>query len=192
MDRSEQGGILKANWEEAFRGRDVVRGGEIVNNLLSEGVGIPVNSMNFEEKKTRFMVDREVGEEDFVVRRREERNSKLLGLLLPAQDKNEFVYLGVEEGGFVFRTSDDRSVEFHKDTTTSFDLNWKRFGDYLSNSISTRILGSAKIILKEENDPAHFMEIVVGSVQKERERMQEVKEKRANVREDLMKRLFGG
>lgn len=148
--------------------------------------------MNLQEKRTKFLVDRQVGEEDFTVRQKEERDHKLLGLIVPSQDKNEFVYLGVEEGGFVFRVSDEKSTEFHKDTSTSFSLNWERFGDYITNNVMARIEGSTKIILREESDPARFMEIVVNSVQKERERTQQIKEKRTSVREDLMKKLFGG
>lgn len=187
----DQGEAPKPSWQEAFQGKDVVRGEKIVNNLLYEGVGMPVYSMNLMEKKTKFLVDREVGEEDFTLRQKEERDHRLLGLLIPTQDKNEYVYLGVQEGGFVFRVPDDRIAEFHKDTSTSFDLNWDRFGDY----INQRLMGigdSTKVILKEEGDPTRFMEVVVSSVQKERERMQQVKEKRANVREDLMRKLFGG
>lgn len=154
-------------------------------------MGIPVYKINPQEKRTKFLVDRTVGEEDFTVRQREERDKKLLGLIVPAQDKNEFVYLGVEEGGFVFQVSDEKSSEFHKDTAMSFSLAWERFGDYITNNVMGRIEGSTKMILREENDPARFMEIVVNSVQKERERALQIKEKRANVREDLMKRLFG-
>lgn len=183
----DQGETPKPNWKEAFQGKDVVRGGELVNNLLYENVGIPVYSMNFQEKRTKFLVDREIGEEDFTVRQKEERDHKLLGLIIPSQDKNEFVYLGVEEGGFVFSVDERRSVEFHKDTTTSFSLSWERFGDYVANNV----LQSAKTILREESDPSRFMEIVVNAVQKERERTQQIKEKRTSVREDLIKKLFG-
>lgn len=188
MDQNE---LPKPNWKEAFQGGDVARGGELVDNLLYENVGIPVYKINPREKRTKFLVDREVGEEDFTVRQKEENDHKLLGLIVPSQDKNEFVYLGVEEGGFVFRASDNRAADFHKDTTTSFSLAWERFGDFITNNIMAKIESQTEIILREENDPDRFMEIVVNSVKSERERSSEIKAKRTTVREDLLRKLFG-
>ena len=189
MDQVEQ---PKPSWEEAFKGKDVARGGEFVNNLLYEGIGLPVYDVDLTEKKMRFMVDREVGEEDFTVRQKEEQNRKLLGLIIPTESKNEFVYLGINEGGFCFWVSDDRVAKLHKDTANSLTLNWRRFGDYISSSITSRVMKDKRLTLKEEDDPSRFMEVVVSAVQKERERMQSVREKRASVREDLIKKLFGG
>lgn len=188
MDQVEQ---PKPSWEEAFKGKDVARGGELVNNLLYENIGLPVYDVDLTEKKTKFMVDREVGEEDFTVRQKEERNRKLLGLIIPTESKNEFVYLGINEGSFCFWVSDDRVTEFHKDTASSLTLNWRRFGDYISSSVASRVMKDERLTLKEEDDPSRFMEVVVGAVQKERERMQSVREKRADVRENLIKKLFG-
>lgn len=187
MDQAEQS---RPSWEEAFKGRDVVRGGELVNNLLYEGVGLPVYDKNLAEKKTRFLIDREIGEEDFSVRRKEENDRRLLGLIIPTETKNEFVFLGVGEGSFTFWVADHSLSNFHKDSSTSLELNWRRFGDYAS-SVQDVPEPWVRKVLKEEDDPSRFMEVVVSSVEKERERMQSIREKRADVREDLMKRLFG-
>jgi len=53
-----------------------------------------------------------------------------------------------------------------------------------------RIEGQTKIILREENDPTRFMEIVINSVKSERERSSEIKSKRTNVRNDLLRKLL--
>ncbi len=188
----EPGEQNKPNWQEIFKGKDVVRGEEIVNNLLSEGVGIPVYTRNLNDKKVSLMVDKQVGEQDVTFRQKEERNDRLLGLLIPTAEKNEFVYLGIEEGGFVFRTDDRRASEFHKDTASSFlTYNRQRFGEWVSFLVQSGYKQDTKVILKEEDDPSRFMEVVVSAVAKEREKMQQVKEKRAGIRDDLMKKLFG-
>lgn len=189
----DQGETPKPNWEEAFKGKDVVRGGEMVNNLLYENVGIPVYTRSLKDKKVSLLVDKQVGEEDMTIRQKEESNDRLLGLLIPTTEKNEFVYLGIEEGGFVFHTGSDRQAsEFHKDTASSFiTFDRQRFGEWISFLVQAGYREDTKVILKEENDPNRFMEMVVLAVQKEREKMQQVREKRANVREDLMRKLFG-
>lgn len=156
-------------------------------------MGIPVYTRNLNDKKVSLLVDKQVGEQDITFRQKEESNDRLLGLLVPTTEKNEFVYLGIEEGGLVFHTNDRQASEFHKDTASSFiTFNRQRFGEWVSFLIQSGYKQETKIVLKEESDPSRFMEVIVSAVQKERERMQQVREKRANVREDLMKKLFGG
>lgn len=188
MDQGEQ---PKPSWEEAFQGKDVARGRELVDKLLYEGVGLPVYDQNFSDTKVKVLVDRKPGEEDYTVRHKEENDRRLMGLVLPTESKNEFVYLGVNEGGFVFWAADDRVNDFNPDTSTSFEINWRRFGDYVNSSVLPRELEDVRLILKEEDGPARFMEVVTSAVQRQRERMQSVREKRATVREDLLKKLFG-
>lgn len=183
----------KPNWKEAFQGKDVVGGETLVDNLLYEGVGTPVYYRNLREKKVQFLIDKNVGEEDVTIRQKEEQNNKLIGLLISTSDKNEFVFLGINEGGFVFRTGERKASEFHKDTASSFTMfGSPRFTDYVSFLVQMGYPPKeTSVILKEEDDPSRFSEVVLTSVKNERERMQLNREKRANVREDLLKKLFG-
>ncbi len=187
MDQSEQ---PKPSWEEAFKGKDVVQGGELVDKLLSENVGIPVYKRNLEEKKTKFLVDRQPGEEDFTIREKNEQRTRLLGIIIPSGAKNEFVYLGINEGSFVFKANDTRGTEFHPDTASSFKISWEKFGDLLASYIRDGTPDNYCLTLKEEDDPNCFMETVVSAVQKERERLQSIRGKRAVVRAELLKKLF--
>jgi hypothetical protein len=155
-------------------------------------VGTPVYTRSLKDKKTSLLVDKQIGEEDVTIRQKEETNDRLLGLLIPTTEKNEFVYLGIEEGGFVFRTDDRHASEFHKDTAGSFiTFDTQRFIEWVSILVHVFGKEDTKVILKEESDPSRFMELVVSAVQKEREKMQQIRETRSVVRDDLMKKLFG-
>ncbi len=67
---------------------------------------------------------------------------------------------------------------------------WERFGDYLMELVMG-IGDEPKVLMREENDPDRFMDIVVTAVQQERVRTQQIREKRTDVREHLLKKLFG-
>lgn len=86
---------------------------------------------------------------------------------------------------------DDNFILYNKDCVTSFNLNWERFGDYINQKLMG-IGDKTKTTIREDYDPSRFMEVVVNSVQKERERMQQIREKRSSVRDDLVRKLFGG
>lgn len=58
----------KPSAQEIFEGKDVASGKELVELLLSDGVGLPVFYEPKGNQKTHFAIDREVGEEDFTVR----------------------------------------------------------------------------------------------------------------------------
>ena len=168
-----------------------MQGGELVDKLLSESIGVPVYERRLGDRKTKVLVDRHPGEEDVTIRQKDEQDRRLLGLIVPTESKNEFVYLGVNEGGFVFWASDDKVGDFHPDTALSYALNYKRFGDYAATSISTKVLKDLRLTFREEDDPNRFMEMVVSAVHKERERLQSVRGRRAVVRGELLKKLFG-
>lgn len=179
------------SWQEAFKGKDVVRGGELVEALVVEEVGLPVFSRKLQEKKVRVMVDRAPGEEDFEVRQKEEIPQKLMGILIPTGGGCEYVYLGIHESGLVIKVEGEYDKErdhFNKDSNQPLYLNWDRFIDYFTFA---NTLGENKIILKEDEDPDRFFEIVVSSVEVQRQKMQEAKNKRLEVRQKLISKLFG-
>lgn len=179
------------SWQEAFKGKDVVQGGELVEALVVEEVGLPVFSRKFQEKKVRVMVDRAPGEEDFEVRQKEEFPQKLMGVLISTGGKCEYVYLGIHESGLVIKVEDEYGKgrdHFNKDFNQPLYLNWDRFVDYFT---SANALGKNKIILKEDEDPDRFFEIVVSSVEIQRQKLQEARNKRTEIRQKLISKLFG-
>ena len=137
------------------------------------------------------MVDRVVGEEDFEVRQKEEFPQKLMGILIPTGESYEYVYLGIHESGLVIKVEDEygkRRDQFNKDSNQPLYLNWDRFVDYFTFA---NTLGRNKVVLKEDEDPDRFFEIVVSSVDAQRQKMQEAKNKRLEVRQKLISKLFG-
>lgn len=180
---------------EIFEGRDVVRGKEIVELLKAEGLGVQVLCHYDNNKKTRFLIDREIGEEDYTVRQQDESETKLLGIVLPsARTNDEFVFLSGEEEGFVFKCGEKRTHDYNPEENQSLDLrNWGRFRDYF-NMAADRVESEMrmKVLLTESRNSQEYENIVVDAVSKERNRIMQQKEKRANVRESLFRKLFGG
>lgn len=178
---------------ELFEGKDVVVGRDIVNFLKVEGVGVQVYTRFEGNKKTRVIVDREPGVEDFVVREKDESEKKLLGIVVPTgRREREFVFLSAEEEGFVFEVDERGGKNYDSEVTTIFNLrNWERFTDYFNFASSSHIF-DARRILTESKNPQEYEQLVLAAVQKERQRIADQKEKRKTVRDSLFHKLFGG
>jgi hypothetical protein len=69
----------------------ILCGGELVEALVVEEVGLPVFFRKLQEKKVRVMVDRAPGEEDFEVRQKEEFPQKLISKLFGQEANPESV-----------------------------------------------------------------------------------------------------
>ena len=91
---------------EIFEGKGAVLGKELVEKLVTEEIGVGIYYTPTENKTTRFMIDREPGEEDFMVRQKETRERHLLGITFPVVGtEDEYAFLGITEGSFIFSAS---------------------------------------------------------------------------------------
>lgn len=188
----------KPSAQEIFEGRDVISGKELVELLLSDGVGLPVFYEPKDNKKTLFAIDREVGEEDFTVRQRTEIEKHLLGIVIPVPNsQNEYVYLGIKESGFVFSVVGglegiERMERFlNPATAQSLSLGWTRFVDYVS-FVGKGIGGDGgyKITLTETGASEGFVKIVSDAVTARRQEQEQMRIVRGRARGELLDSLF--
>lgn len=182
---------------EIFKGKDVVLGKELVELLLAEEVGVPVYYHNYNslEKKVNVMADREVGEEDFTIRQKEEENNQLLGIVIPSADsKNEFIYLGIHEGDFLFHAGERHHAELNPETSSQHTISWRRFADRIAQSDSY-IFSDDKyrleILFREYEDPQKFIAKVEAAVEVRRKLQSTIRKSREEIRQDLRDRLYG-
>lgn len=189
----------KPSAQEIFEGKDVTSGKELVELLLSDGVGLPVFYEPKDNQKTLFAIDREVGEEDFTVRQRTEIEKHLLGVVIPVPNsQNEYIYLGIKESGFVFSVvGDPNSIErmerhINPATAQSLSLGWTRFVDYVS-FVGKGIGGDGgyKITLTETGASEEFVKKVSETVTARRQEQEQMRTVRDRVRDQLLSRLFG-
>lgn len=183
----------KLSAEEIFSGKDVILGKEIVGMLIAEEVGVPMYARSYVNKKTHFMIDREVGEEDFTVSQREDVDRELIGIAIPcAGSKQEFVYLGIYEDDFVFTAGSKYQIDFNPETNTSYEFAWNRFSDFISQRLSfTDEKYDLNIVFREHDRPDEFMRKVEEAVEAGRTKQQAVKKSREEIRRGLKDRLYG-
>lgn len=141
------------------------------------------------------MVDREVGEEDFTLRQKEEENNQLLGIVIPSPDsKNEFIYLGIQEGDFVFHAGERHHAELNPETSSQYTTGWQRFCDRIAQGDS-HLFGDNKykleILFREYEDPQKFIAKVEAAVEARRKIQSAVRKSRREIRQDLRHRLYG-
>lgn len=190
--------VDKPSVQEIFEGKDVAKGKELVELLLSDGVGVPVFYKPHGNQKTLFAIDREVGEEDFTVRQKTEIEKHLLGIVMPVPNsQNEYAYLGIKESGFVFSiVGKPEEVERKKRyvdpaLSQSLNLGWTRFVDYISSVGNSGVIGGYNIGLTEHSDPEGFAKIVSETVTARRQEQEQVRATRVKVRGNLIDSLFG-
>ena len=179
---------------EIFEGKGAVLGKELVEKLVAEEIGVGIYYTPAENKTTRFMIDREPGEEDFMVRQKETRERHLLGIAFPVVGtENEYAFLGITEGSFIFQAIGyyKTKTEFNPQTSKGFSFNWSRFVDYLSFA-GIGANDGYKISLHEHQNPESFVKIVMESVAAKRKELESIKSEREDVRGKLLKGLFGG
>lgn len=189
---SDNVGMGREFTRRLFSGEDVVVGQEIVDFLKSEGLGVEiVKSPNKNNLKTRVIVDRNPGEEDFTVRQQTENNRPTLGIVLPTGRKdNEFVYVSVLEEGFVFTTDDERAKKFDPSEQIDYSIGLTMTFSQCFNLVM-RSVKDQKIVHEGKN-PETYVAIVVEAVKKERERVLRNKASRSVARNNIFKNLFGG
>jgi hypothetical protein len=190
--RGKQNNPEKLSAEEIFGGKDVALGKEIVGMLIAEEVGIPVYFRSYGNKKTHFMIDREIGEENYTVRQKENVDRELIGVIIPcAGSKQEFIYLGIYEDDFVFTAGSKHQITFNPETNTSYEGGYKRFSDRVSQNFN---LGNEKynlnIAFREHERPDEFVKKVEEAVEAERAKQQAIKKSREEIRRGLKNRLF--
>lgn len=192
----EQKGSDQPSAREIFEGKGAVLGKELVEKLVAEEIGVGIYYTPTENKTTRFMIDREPGEEDFMVRQKETRERHLLGIAFPvAGTEDEYAFIGITEGSFIFQAighyKDSAKIEFNPLTSKGFSFNWSRFIDYVSYA-GVRTNDGYKVSLHEHQNPESFVKIVMESVEAKRKELESIKSKREDVRNQLLKGLFGG
>lgn len=178
---------------DVFLGPDISVGREILGLLESEGIGVQVRSRKSNERKKSVMFDRYPGEEDFTVREKDLTENRLLGIVFPvAGSASEFVFISADEEGFVFKAGESRAKDSDPKTKTTFQLEgWARFGEFVSSSASLSKAHDLNITLREGEKSKEFEEVAVSAVSRERQRIIDNKNKRAETRNSLYKRLFG-
>ena len=179
---------------DMFLGPDVSIGREILGLLESEGIGVQVRSRKSNESKKSVMIDRHPGEEDFTVREKDLTENRLLGIVFPVADgAGEFIFISADEEGFIFKVGESRVEDYDPKTKTTFQLErWTRFGEYVSNANHIAKAYDMVITLREGEKSKEFEEVAVSAVSRERQRIIDNKTKRAETRNSLYKRLFGG
>lgn len=190
----QEGNQEKPSAEEIFYGKDVVLGKEIVEMLLAEEVCVPVYRLQDENKKIRFLIDREVGEvgkEDFTVRQQQEEQRELLGVVVPTVDsENEFIFLGIREDSFVFTAGKEIVNNYKPDKASSFTFKWDRFGDFVNSEMGIGDEYEHKVSFREHDNSQKFTNMVVAAVEFRRKLQKTVRKAREEVRRDLKDRLY--
>jgi len=177
----------KPSFEEIVAGKDVALGKEIVEHLRSEDIGLSIFKRTATESKKRITYDRKPGEEDFSVREKQEVPSTLLGIVVPTENEGEFVYFGIAEQGFVFNTNYDVLLtDFNPDINQA----WYRGADKFIEALSRTYYHHINITLKEDDNPEEFNKVFTASVERRREKVRQVKMRRAETRTKLERGLF--
>ena len=178
----------KPSFEEIVAGKDVALGKEIVERLRSEDIGISIFKQTYTESTTKITYDRKPGQENFSVRKKQEVPSTLLGIVVPTENEGEFVYFGIAEQGFVFNTNYDILL-----TDFNPDINqvWYRSDDKFIESLSRVYSYYINITLREDENSEEFNKVFTASVERRREKVQQVKMRRAETRTKLERGLFG-
>ena len=188
----------KPSASEIFSGKDVVIGRELVELLIADEVGVPVYYHNYQnlDKKINVMVDREVGNEDYSVRQKEENHDQLLGIIIPTADaKDQFIYIGIMEDDFVFQAGSDLQAEFNSESNVRYTFGWQRFGDRIAqheNDSTTPERYKLEILFKAHEDSQRFDTKVLEAVEKRRQIHEAIRKSRTEIRQNLKDKLFGG
>lgn len=195
----QRGGQLpeKPTALEVLHGKDVVLGKEVVELLLAEEIGVPIyyHDYNSLDRKVNVMVDREIGEEDFTLRQKEVNDNQLLGIVIPSADSpNEYIYLGIQEGDFVFYAGERHQAGLNPETSSQHSIGWKRYIDRIGQH-DNHLFGDEKyrleVTLREHEDPEKFMTKVEAAVEKRRKLQNTIRKSRGEIRQDLRDRLYG-
>jgi hypothetical protein len=164
----------RPQFSEIMEGKDV-----------SEGIVVPVYYFEPGERRTKVLVDRKVGEEDYSVRQKLVREGTLLGAIVPAE-QGEYVYIGIREPGFIIKVEDSRFADWYSlDRNSSYDINDPRF----RQSISGRTFG--EVTMTEDDNPEEFNRRVVAAVESARAKEKKNKAQRVESRNKLKQGLFG-
>ena len=179
----------KPSFEEIMGGKDVALGKEIVEQLRSEDVGVTIYKKVYSEEKTKIDVNRKAGEEDYSIKKTTDFPSTLLGIVIPTENEGEFVYIGIQEQGFVFNTeSESRREDYNPEINNSYDTDSDKF---IESITSLKLLYKTNVVLREDENPEEFNKVFAASVEKGREKMKRKKAIRTESRKKLMKGLFG-
>lgn len=176
----------KPSFSEIVEGRDVALAEEIVKNLVSEGIVVPVYYYEPGKRKTEVAVDRRPGQENYSVTEKLKREGTLLGAIVPSGE-SEFVYIGIRESGLVIKIEDARFNDWYsRKRIATYDTNDTTFRECIS-------LGSfERILMTEDENPEEFNKRVVAAVETARVEAIKNKERRADARDNLKRALFGG
>jgi len=176
---------------EIFEGKDTVVGEKLVEMVIAEEIGVPVYQVNFRNKKINLLSDRKPGENDITFRQKEEFEEKLIGTILPvANTQNEYIFLGIREGGIVFAINDDFhkkywGPKFDRLTSARFDCD-----DSFQKTI-LNVSSGTKVTFVEHQSPQAFIKIAIESVEAKRQVLKAIKEKRSETRKELLAKLYG-
>lgn len=179
------------NGMEIFEGGDVSTGRELVEMLNSEEIGTPVYQVNWKNKKTAILADRKPAEDDVTIRQKTSFDERLIGLILPMDEStHEYIYLGIYEGGFVFKING----EFHKDywdRKFSREINARYECSGTFREAVSDVAAKTSFTLLEHQNPQGFIKLVTETVASLREAQKSIRETRSQTRKNLFEKLYG-
>lgn len=169
---------------------DVSLGRELVDNLRREEIGVAVYLDNKPYKKSIIIQNQldtaKLSEEI------QEGDKQLLGLIVPTDKENQFAFLGISENSLILTLNKywDKFNDFKGNNGTFLNLKefWvNNFGTLITDASDRKMV---TVDITDREQPEEFHRIFMDSVKRERQKIQEVKAKRAELRKKILQELY--